>query len=275
MADLERLLRADISHAAAEAVEAPDFGPIEHRGRRRRRTQTMLMAAAAAVVIGLVAAGSSLVIGHEGTSPQPVSPVRPSPTHGSIPSGDGARDEAIEPGTYRVPSSQWSAVGFTIAFPEGWTVQYGNIYHHGPDEDLTLEAAVVDEIFTDACRGKARPEAVGPRVHDLVTALRTQPGPVTGRPVQTTLGGYPATRVDLRFPKRLDMDSCREGDGLQIWYVAPADNYFVLLPGSAASVYILDVDGQRQVFVAQNRSPHSPDARAELQRVLDSVRIER
>ena len=239
----------------------------------------MMMAAAAAVVIALVAAGSSLVIGRESTSLPPASPLPPSPTFGSMPSGDGAKDQAIEPGTYRIPSSAWSAADFTIAFPEGWTVQYGNIYHHEPGQDLTLEAAVVDEIFTDACRGDGVPEAVGPRVKDLITALRRQPGPATGRPVKTTLGGYPATRIDLRVPKGLDLESCRLADdgvlGLQIWYSASADNYFVLFPGTAASVYILDVGSRRQVFVTQNRSPHSPEARADLQAVLDSIRIER
>lgn len=279
MADLDRLLRADISHAAAEAAEPPDFAPIERRGAQRRRTHTMLMAAAAVVVMAIVAAGSSLVIGDESTSPSPVSPGPPSPTFGSMPSGDGAKDQAIEPGTYRIPSSAWSAVDFKIAFPEGWTVQYGNIYHHEPDGELTLEAAVVDEIFTDACHGDGVPTAVGPRVQDLVTALRRQPGPVTRGPVETTLGGYPATRIDLRVPKSLDLETCRladDGDlGLQIWYSEPADNYFVLFPGAVASVYILDVDRERQVFVTQNRSPNSPAASAELQAVLDSIRIER
>lgn len=275
MADLDRLLRADISHAAASAVEPPDFGPIEHRGTRRRRTRTVLVAVTAAVVIALVAVGSSFVIGTETSAPPPVSPGPTSPSVGSIPSGDGALDQAIEPGTYRVPSSTWSAVAFTITFPEDWTVQYGTIYHRGPDEELSLESAVVEEIFTDACRGKGHLEAVGPRVRDLVTALRSQPGPVAGRPVQTTVGGYPATRVDLRIPPGLDLDSCREGLALQIWYSGPADNYFVLFPGAVASVYVLEVDGERQVFVAQNRSPDSPRARAELQSLVDSIRIKR
>ena len=153
MADLDRLLTADISHAAEDGVQPPDFAPIEHRGTQRRRTHTLLMAAAAAVVIALVAAGGSLVLGYESTSP-PASPGTPSPTFGSMPTGDGAKDEAIEPGTYRIPSSKWSAVDFTIAFPKGWTVQYGHIYHSEPDAALTVEAAVIGEIFTDACRGE-------------------------------------------------------------------------------------------------------------------------
>lgn len=280
MPDLDRLLRADISQAAAEAAEPPDFAPIEHRGSQRRRTRTLRAAAAAAAVIALVATGSALVIGQESTAPPPAAPGPPSPTFRAMPSGDGVKDQPIEPGTYRIPRSEWSAVDFTIAFPEGWTVQYGNIYHSARDEALTIEAAVVDEIFTDACGGvDGVPAAVGPQVQDLVRALRRQPGPVASRPVQTALGGYPATRVDLRVPKGLDLESCRMardgGLALQIWHSERASNYFVLFPQAVASVYVIDVDGQRQVFVAQNRSPTSPRARMELQSVLDSIRIQR
>jgi hypothetical protein len=55
----------------------------------------------------------------------------------------------------------------------------------------------------------------------------------------------------------------------------PADNYFVLFADAAASVYVLDGGGERQVFVAQNRSTDTPEASAELEAVLDSIRVER
>ncbi|MFC4785638.1 hypothetical protein ACT8ZV_14250 [Nocardioides sp. MAHUQ-72] len=278
MPDLDRLLGADVSAAAADAAEPPDFAAIEHRGAQRRRTRTMLVAAAAAAVIAAVAAGSSLLAGADHGSPSPVSPVSPSPTLRSMPSGDGATEETIQPGAYRIPASPWSAADFTIAFPKGWSVQYGHIYHRGPGEELILEAAVVDEIYGDACRSEGDAQAVGPRVRDLVTALRRQSGPSTGRPVHTSLGGHPATRVDLRVPEDLDLGSCRLADdgvlGLQIWFSQAADNYFVLHADAVASVYVLDVGGRRQVFVAQNLSPRSAEARAELQAVLDSIRIE-
>jgi hypothetical protein len=38
-------------------------------------------------------------------------------------------------------------------------------------------------------------------------------------------------------------------------------------------VYIVDVDGQRQVFVTQYLSTTSDEDRAELQAILDSIRI--
>lgn len=136
---------------------------------------------------------------------------------------------------------------------------------------------MVDEIYTDACQGDAVPVEVGPRVDDLVDALLTQAGPVASGPVDATLGGHPATRIDLEVPQGLDLEACRLGDagvlGLQIWYSMPADKYFVLLSDGIASVYILDVGGERQVFLTQHRSATSREDLAELQAVLDSIRI--
>jgi hypothetical protein len=195
-----------------------------------------------------------------------------------MPASYGDADEAIEPGSYRIPSSEWSALDFTVTFPAGWTVQYGHVYHQNHERGETAEfyAIDLDEVYTDSCHGEGIPREVGPGVDDLVTALLEQEGPVAGEPVETTLGGYPATRIDLRVPKRLDLEDCRLADdrvlGLQLWYSVSADKYFVLLPRGTAHVYILDVDGDRQVFVTQQVSP-TPADRTELQAVLDSIRV--
>jgi len=117
---------------------------------------------------------------------------------------------------------------------------------------------------------------IGPSVDDLATALLEQPGAEASRPVETTLGGYPATRIDLAVPDGLDLTACSIGEiGLQIWYSGAADKYFVLLPDNPTSVYIVDVDGQRQVFIAGPVGPTTKnrDAR-ELQAVLDSIRFD-
>jgi hypothetical protein len=183
---------------------------------------------------------------------------------------------AIEPGTYRIPKSAWSVVDFTVTFPEGWTVQYGHVFatHTDTDEELGFYAVVVDAIYADACEPNGdQLMEVGPSVDDLATALLKQPGPRASGPVDTTLGGYPASRIDLTVPKGFDMKACRlEGLGLQVWYSPPADKYFVLLPDGIASVYI--VDGQRQVFLTQYRSATSDQDVRELQAVLDSIYIE-
>lgn len=198
-----------------------------------------------------------------------------SSTLASMPPGDAP----IEPGTYEIPSSAWSVTDFTVTFPEGWSVQYGHVFHKHQDQadELGFYAVVVDEIFDDPCLGEGVPVTVGPGVDDLVTALQEQPGVEVSDPVDTTLGDHPATRVDLAVPADVDLETCRlfdDGvDGLQIWYSAPADKYLVLGAGSRTSVFILDVEGERQVFLTQHNAPTSEDDLAELQMVLDSIRI--
>ena len=161
--------------------------------------------------------------------------------------------------------------------PEGWTVQYGQccLKHSDEPDEIGFYAVVVDAIFTDACEGDAVSPEVGPSADDLAAALLQQPGPVASGPVDTTLGGHPAIRVDLTVPEGLELAACRlEGAGLQVWYSPPADKYFVLLPDGIASVYILDHDGQRQVFLTRYRFATSDEDIAELQTILDSIHIE-
>jgi hypothetical protein len=196
------------------------------------------------------------------------------PGSGSIPSGDGP----IEPGTYRIPKSDWSVTDFTVAFPAGWTVQYGHVYANGGngDDEVGFYPVVVDEIFAEGCAGSdSGVIEVGPSVDDLAEALLHQSGSSKNGPFATTLGGHPATRIDLTVPEDFDLASCNAPDiGLRIWYSAPADKNFVLLDKATASVYILDVNGVRQVFLTQYGRTASEEDRAELQAVLRSIRIE-
>jgi hypothetical protein len=117
---------------------------------------------------------------------------------------------------------------------------------------------------------------IGPSDGDFATALLEQPGTEASRPVATRLGGHPAIRIDLAVPDGYDLTACSIGEiGFQIWYSRPADKYFVLLPDNPTSVYIVDVDGQRQMFIAGPVGPTvtNRDAR-ELQAVLDSIRFD-
>jgi hypothetical protein len=246
----------------------------------------LALAAGLLAVAGLAGCGGDPEASAE---PQPAASPRTSATPSSIlrtmpdgNTGDEGAHVPIEAGTYLMPSSAWSVADFTVTFPEGWTVQYGHVFaqHSDEDDEFGFYGVVVDDIFADACRGEGgRSKAVEPGVEDLVNALLKQGGgAVKTVPVSTTLGGYPAMRIDLKIPKHLDLDNCQMTQygfpGLQVWYSDPADKYFVLLPGAAASVYVVDVGGERQVFLSQVGNPRSAGDRAELQTVLDSIRIE-
>lgn len=186
-------------------------------------------------------------------------------TAGSIP----ADDAPIEPGTYRIPRSAWSVADFTVTFPEGWTVQYGHVCASNQDRDdeFGFYAVVVDGIWAEACAGSdsGDPIEVGHTVDDLAAALLAQPDPMASGPVTTTLGGYPATRIDLTVPEGFDLEPCNaSGIGLQIWCSAPVDKNLLLTADSSASVYTLDVDGERRVFLTQHGATTSDEDLAEL-----------
>jgi hypothetical protein len=209
----------------------------------------------------------------------------PSPAHSPTADATGsafpfsADPVPVEPGTYRIPRSAWSVADLTFTFPEGWTVQYGHVFAGNPDEDdeFGFYPVVVDTIWADACAGSdsGDPIVVGPNVDDLTAALLQQPGPLASGPVATTVGGYPATRIDLTVPEGFALDACNAaGIGLQIWYSPAADKNFVLAADGSASVYILDVDGERQVFLAQHGDKTSDEDLAELQAVLETIHIE-
>jgi hypothetical protein len=240
--------------------------------------------ALAAWVVGAV--GLSGCSGESDASPLERSgSVTPSVSLLSVPEWspeDEGEHVPLEPGTYDVPSSPWSVAGFTVTFPEGWTVQYGHVFalHGDTADELGFYPVVVDEVFADACRGEGgSTRAIGPGVDSLITALRDQDSGLETEVSETTLGGYPATRIDLRISRRTDLDRCQMAEygftGLQVWYSEPADKYFVLLPGAVATAYVLDVDGERQVFLTQVGNPDSKADLVALERVLDSIDIEK
>jgi hypothetical protein len=200
--------------------------------------------------------------------------VTPSATVASLPDSG-----ALEAGTYLVPSSAWSAVDYTITFPEGWRVRESNLFDSNIEQfdEFAIQPFVVNKIYADACKGDRGAQiGVGPGVDDLVDALLAQPGPAKTS-AETTLGGYPATRVDLRVPDRLQTKNCfaGPGTGVQIWLNGPK-NYLFLDPNGLLSIYVVDVDGERAVFTSQYKPAHtSPEDQAELQQVLDSIHIEK
>lgn len=205
----------------------------------------------------------------------PASPTQDA-TGSSIP--DSTEPVALEAGTYQMPNSAWSSVDFAVTIPEGWTVQYGASFRKNPEtnDGVGFEAFVPDTIYADACAGSGGEKlVVGPSADDLVAALLQQRGSKAGDAVETTLGGYPATRIDLTVPAGLDLEECSlEGAGLQIWFSHPADGYLVVFPDSIASVYIVDVDGRRQVFQTLHWSATSDEDVRELEAVLGSIVID-
>ncbi len=187
----------------------------------------------------------------------------------------------IEAGTYHIAPSAWTVADLTVTMPEGWETQYGSPgASKGDDHDggLSFQFVIVDAIYSDPCVGSGGGSdsltQVGPSVDDLAAALLAQPSTGATGPVDTTIGGLPATRIDLAIPDDFDGADCNIPGDLQIWHSVPADEYFVLLGDGTASVYIFDVDGERQVFVTQYRAAATAEDLADLQNIIDSISID-
>ena len=199
-------------------------------------------------------------------------------------------DSPLVPGTYLISAQGrggsdpivWSHVDYTVTLPSGLVGHTGHYVSKNEDVDgasgYGFYPVLVDEVYADPCLGESGPTAtVGQEPDDLVDALVAQPGTTT-TVTRMTIGGYPATRVDLEIADDVDLESCflfqfGPPGGLQIWFSELSDKYFVSMPELVSSIFVVDVNGQRQVFIAAAPSDASDDDLAELQAILDSIHI--
>lgn len=184
----------------------------------------------------------------------------------------------IDPGPYFIPRGAYSVARFTFTLPSGWVSQNSaRIIAKHPDEpgELGFGPFVVTQIYSDSCAGEGVLVDVGPTVDDLVNGLLAQRGPSASGPEEIMLGGYAAKRIDLTVPTDLDLATCRLQDiGLQLWLDASGDKYMVLLGDGTLSVYVADVQGERLIITTQFRANSSADDVAEMEAIIESIRIE-
>lgn len=277
--NLDDQLRVVLNEEAAMRTPAPpDVQDLISAGRTRRRRRNAVWAGGG-VLAAVLAAGGLYGIAQIGDD-EADSPglIATTPTPGALPTSDEPVE--IGAGTYLVRAGNGEVAPYTVTVPAGWAAQHGDILAKHPDEPgaIMIDSFVLDttRLTDDACTG---PETLGKAqtsTAGLVAGLRAQgSGPRVGDPVAATVGGLPATRIDLDFPSAPPRTSCRLArGGLQIWRGAPSD-YFVLFPAESASVYVVDVGGRSQLFVTQTRDDASAADRAELESILGSIRIGR
>ncbi len=242
--------------------------------------------------IGLVIAVLAMAACSTETAQDPSTTASPTPSSTSAPavptttatsSSEWPTSGPVEPGTYDIESSAWNVAGFTVTMPEGWETEHGpGGAANNSDEggELGFYFVIVDAIYSDPCVGSGGDAdalmEVGPSVDDLANALLEQPHTVATGPVDTTLGGLPAKRIDLTMEDDPETATCNVNlpGHLQIWHSPPVDAYFVLLGDGTASVYILDVNGERQVFLTQHRTGTPADDISQMQTIIESIKID-
>jgi len=131
----------------------------------------------------------------------------------------------------------------------------------------------VGNVQVDPCNaaaGELEPP-IGPSVDDLVATLSTLPGLEATAPVDVTVGAFGGKEIELTT---LDVGECPQviafsasDDAVDLALVNP-------LPGETFRVQILDVGGVRVVLYTMEPATRDAAVEAELQQILDSIRIE-
>jgi hypothetical protein len=135
---------------------------------------------------------------------------------------------------------------------------------------------LIGGVHADPCQwlGSDVNPPVGPTVAELASALAAQAG--SSPPTNSAVGGYPATRVELVIPDGVDTDTCLGGDYGRWFYGVDRSTKgpFTYGNGQHDTVYILDVDGTRQVIDTMYMPGTSAATLAELDQIVASIRFE-
>ncbi len=260
--------------------------------------------ATAAVIGVLVVGGALFMIGRPGqtgvggpgptatptTTPTPIpspTPGTPSLSEGPLPAGahvmtpfalpgsdacfdpDGSRTAAPRPGC--TDTTNDDSIRVTVTVPAGW--EGGELGVGLIDSEIDHEADMLvvrgGLLLIDPCDSdRARDEAhipVGPTADDFASALDEHPLLDVTTPVAVTLGGYTGKYMDLQVPA--DISACDVYRPWDPWLYAQG-------PGQRWHLWILDVDGVRVIVQGTDYAETSAQHRAELQAIVDSVRIE-
>jgi hypothetical protein len=258
--------------------------------RFREMNSFARFAVAAAAVVAVAIVGIYLYprpggIAGPGPSPTPSPTQIPSPTQSTVnavgsfaPGTTYAIDDSCCVGpsrmTFTVPAAGWSA--FDPMFVGKNIAGGGDVF------DLYFSPHLVANVYTGGCHwlGTALTPRLGPSVDNLATALLAQAGPGASPPIAVTVGGHPGKKVELSIPQDVDVTKCdSDGDFTLFGRWLPAAQSYGAAPwtygnGQHNTVYIVDVDGTRQVIDTMYLPGTSTADRAELDQIVASIRFE-
>jgi len=214
--------------------------------------------AVAAIGVALLRPGSTSGVGQVPTaSPSPS--ILP-----SLPPEGGA----VAPGTHTLGPG--FPVRITFDVPAGWQgCSAGPVEQaacsQGSAPPTAVGFSIVDNVVADPCGTALKSPPVGPSVDDLVAAISGLHRFQATAAVDITLDGYRGKGFDVTAPA---------GTSCQLLTWATADRTNGVSAGEVNIVRIYDVGGVRvMVAGAYHADSGSPDGRALVEQVLDSVHI--
>lgn len=227
------------------------------------------LAMAAAVLVVLALAGYSLLPAHGGVGGVQASPTPiPNPTAvPPLPSGSMAA------GTYLISDPAVTLYPYSFTVPTGWAG--GDGAHRGDSlvgTGVELTSWLIPDVYADSCHWTGTLAHVSTRPA-LVAALIAQTGHAHSAPVETTIGGRPATELSFSLDSGADVSTCEVAGHLHVWPDPGPDESggWAMIPGESLTVYVMDGRGQVMVLMTVQHKDSTPADVAALQQVLDSV----
>ena len=254
-------LAPDVERSLALTLQRVD----RRRGLRRGAYAVALVAAAAV---------AAAVVVRVDDGPRSLEPVDP-PTNQVLvlDADEGSPDEPapIAAATYAIGflGASDTALWAEIEIPDGWS--HDRLHPAtGPDLDPHLrriELFAVASVAPDPCRPAL--STVGPGVSDLMEAIAAQQTVRPGLPRPATIDGYSGQVVQVRVPMGVDLEAC-DSQGLVPFRINALTRTNVF-PGWTYQVWAVDVEGERLVITAAHGPDATPEERAELIRMVETL----
>jgi hypothetical protein len=140
-------------------------------------------------------------------------------------------------------------------------------------------------VYSDPCHWHTTATSVGPTVDEVVAAFVAQKRSTKVTPVDVTIDGYSGKQIDLMVPLNIkvttgtnevggsDVITGCDGGVYNSWTSADGGDRYNQGPGQHDLLDILDVNGQTRAIHRVFWQADSAADRAELQAIVDSIKI--
>ena len=244
--------------------------------RRFRSMGTAFRLAASATAIVVAAAvGIYLLPGGSPSGPQPTAPPSTSPDPLASASAALQPQGSLAPGDYSLSYTPEDPVQVRLSVPDGWVGGDYLIAKNSGDQEMAVVLwGTVANVYRDGCqwRGSLFEPPVGPTVEDLADALAGLTDRETTAPIDITIDGFAGKEVQMTIPE-IEFGSCDERE-FRTWVGYDGGARFHQGPGEHSRIWILDVNGERILLFSRDFPSTSAEDRAELDQIMDSIRIE-
>lgn len=258
----------------------PDLDAWREQEQRQRRASRnrKLGALAVAAVIGLVAVVVVIRAVDEGTGTQPGG--QPTDTNGipaeqpipPLPTG------SLEPGRYVFSSFNPgldASHRITIDVVDGYRGFDGWAAIKAGTNQTAVNIFPISDVYADACHweGTLLDRSAISSTDEVVAALASQKGLRVSTPTDVTLDGFAGTYMERRVPARTYLSDCDRGQ-FRVYLDAGGGERYLGGAGQLGLLWVLDVDGVPLVIEASLEPGTSPEVRAELLQMVESIQID-